>query len=126
MPTNPKPTTIAEYIEAAPKEAQLKLREMLKLIRSAAPDAKESLKWSMPAFSYKRILVCFAAHKEHIGFYIAAINRFPGDLSKYKTGAGSIQFPYNKPLPAALIKKITAFRVKESLEQDKHWRTGKK
>ncbi len=126
MPTKPKPTTIAEYIAAAPKEAQPKLREMLKIIRSAAPDAKESLKWSMPAFSYKRILVCFAAHKEHVGFYTAAINAFPGDLSKYKTGAGSIQFPYDKPLPTALIKKITAFRVKESLEQDKHWRTTKK
>ena len=127
MPTKTKPTTIAEYIAAAPKEAQPKLREMLKIIRSAAPDAKEGLKWSMLAFSYKRILVTFAAHKQHIGFYPtpSAMKAFADELSKYQTGAGSIQFPYDKPLPAALIKKITAFRVKKSLEQDKHWRTSK-
>jgi uncharacterized protein YdhG (YjbR/CyaY superfamily) len=120
-----KPSTIADYIAAAPKEAQVKLHEMLKIVRSAAPDAKESLKWSMPAFSYKRILVTFAAHKQHIGFYPtpSAMKAFADELSKYQTGAGSIQFPYDKPLPAALIKKMTAFRVKESLGEDKHWRT---
>ena len=125
MPTKPKPTTIAEYIVAAPKEAQPKLREMLKIISSAAPGAKESLKWSMPAFSYKRILVTFAAHREHIGFYTGAIKSFANELSGYHTGRGSIQFPYDQPLPKALIKKITAFRVKESLEKDKKWRTTK-
>lgn len=127
MPTKPKPTTIAEYISSASKEAQSKLREMLKIIRSAAPDSNESLKWSMPAFSYKRILVAFAAHKQHIGFYPtpSAMKAFADDLAKFQTGADSIQFPYDKPLPAALIKKITAFRVKESVEQDKHWRTAK-
>jgi uncharacterized protein YdhG (YjbR/CyaY superfamily) len=120
-----KPTTISEYIAAAPKEAQPKLREMVELIRSAAPGAKESLKWSMPAFSHKRILVTFAAHRQHIGFYPtpSAMKAFADELSKYQTGAGSIQFPYDKLLPKALIKKIVAFRVKESLEKDQKWRT---
>jgi uncharacterized protein YdhG (YjbR/CyaY superfamily) len=123
-----KPTTIAEYIAAAPKEAQPKLREMLTIIRSAAPDAQESLKWSMPAFSYKRILVTFAAHKSHIGFYPtpSAMKAFADELSKHQTGAGSIQFPLDKPLPSALIKRITKFRVKEFLEQDGKWRSGRK
>ena len=124
-PTKAKPKTIAEYIDAAPKEAQPKLREMLNIIRSATPDAKESLKWSMPAFSYKRILVAFAAHRQHIGFYPtpSAMKAFADELSKYETGAGSIQFPYDKPLPAALIKKITSFRAKELIEQDGKWRS---
>ena len=125
MPTKSKPTTIAEYIAAAPQEAQPKLREMLKIVRSAAPDAKESLKCGMPAFSYKRILVTFAGYKRHIGFYPtpSAVKAFAKELAGYTTGPGSIQFPLEKPLPVALIKKITAFRVKESLQEDKKWRT---
>jgi uncharacterized protein YdhG (YjbR/CyaY superfamily) len=125
---NPKkapPKSITEYINAAPKEAQKKLREMRACIRKSAPGAKESLKWGMPAFSYRRILVTFAAHKNHIGFYPtpSAVSTFAKDLSKFATAKGSIQFPLEKPLPLPLIRKITAFRVGESIEKDKKWRT---
>jgi uncharacterized protein YdhG (YjbR/CyaY superfamily) len=120
-----KPKDIAEYINAAPQEAQKKLREMLECIRAVAPGAEESLKWGMPAFSYKRILVTFAGFKHHIGFYPtpSALKAFADDLAEYATGPGSIQFPLGKPLPLALIRKITRFRVKESVEGDKKWRT---
>lgn len=119
-----RPTTITEYINSAPKEAQKKLREMRACIRAAAPGAKESLKWGMPAYSYRRILVTFAGFKHHIGFYPtpSAVTAFADDLSKFATAKGSIQFPLEKPLPLALIRKITAFRVRESMEEDKKWR----
>jgi hypothetical protein len=65
--TKTRPKTIDEYIQTAPKEAQKKLREMCACIRAAAPEATEGLKWGMPAFSYRRILVTFAAFKNHIG-----------------------------------------------------------
>jgi len=119
-----KPGTVAEYIKAAPREAQAKLREMRECIREAAPGAKESLKWGMPAFSYHRILVTFAAFKNHIGFYPtpSAVKAFEKDLSKFKTAKGSIQFPLAQPLPLPLIRKITAFRVRESNEEDKKWK----
>ena len=120
-----KPTNVSEYIAAAPREAQPKLREMRACIRAVAPDAEESLKWSMPAFSYKRILVAFAAHKSHIGLYPtpSAVKAFKKELGGYKTAAGSIQFPLERPLPVDLIRKITEFRVRESREQDAKWRT---
>ena len=120
-----RPTNIAEYIDAAPKEAQKKLREMLACIRKAAPGAKEGLKWGMSAFSYQRILVTFKAFKHHIGFYPtpSAVRAFAKELSKFKTASASIQFPLDKPLPLALIRKITAFRVKESIKEDAKWRT---
>ena len=123
--TKARPESITEYINAAPKEAQKKLREMRACIREAAPGAKESLKWGMPAFSYRRILVTFAAFKHHIGFYPtpSAVKAFAKDLSKFVTAKGSIQFPLEKPLPLALIRKITAFRVRESIEEDGKWRT---
>src|SRR6185295_162723 len=98
MPKKAKPKSIAEYIAAAPKEAQGKLHQMRTCIRSAAPGAKESFKWGVPAFSYHRILVNFAAYKQHIGFYPTprAVKALAKDLSKYKTGRGSIQFPLDK------------------------------
>lgn len=124
-PKKAPPKSITEYINAAPKEAQKKLREMRACIRKSAPGAKESLKWGMPAFSYGRILVTFAAFKHHIGFYPtpSAVRAFANDLSKFATARGSIQFPLEKPLPLPLIRKITAFRVRESIEEDRKWRT---
>src|SRR5258705_10712409 len=118
------PESITEYINAAPKEARAKLREMRACIRESAPGAKESLKWGMPAFSYRRILVTFAAFKHHIGFYPtpSSVRAFANDLSKFATAKGSIQFPLEKPLPLPLIRKITAFRVQESIEEDKKWK----
>ena len=124
-PKKARPKTITEYINAATKDAQKKLREMRACIRAAAPGATESLKWGMPAFSYKRILVTFAAFKNHIGFYPtpSAVKAFAKDLSKFVTASASVQFPLEKPLPLPLIRKITAFCVRESLDQDKKWRT---
>src|SRR5229473_1564127 len=124
-PKKARPKSITEYIHATPKEAQKKLREMRACIRASAPGAKESLKWGMPAFSYRRILVAFAAHKHHIGFYPtpSAVRAFAKNLSKFATARGSIQFPLEKPLPLPLIRKITAFRVRESIEQDRKWKT---
>ena len=120
-----KPKTISEYINAAPKEAQAKLREMRGCIRKAAPGATEGLKWGMPAFAYRRILVMFAGFRHHVGFYPtpSAVKAFAKKLSKYKTAKGSIQFPLEKPLPLSLIRAITAFRVRESNEEDRKWRT---
>ncbi|TMI85284.1 MAG: DUF1801 domain-containing protein [Bacteroidetes bacterium] len=112
-----KPKTIEEYIEAAPPEAQDKLWQMHACIRSAAPGAEEGLKWRMPAYSYKRILVTFALFKHHIGFYPtpSAVKVFSKKLSGYKTAAGSIQFPLDTALPVSLITQITRFRVTQEL-----------
>lgn|ERR1051325_1012168 len=123
-----RPRNIAEYISGAPKEARGKLRQMHACIRKAAPRAKEGLKWGMPAFSYNRILVTFAVFKNHIGFYPtpSAVDAFAKELSKFTTASASVQFPLNKPLPLALIKKITTFRVRESIEKDGKWRTAMK
>ncbi|MCM3903764.1 MAG: DUF1801 domain-containing protein [Pyrinomonadaceae bacterium] len=120
-----QPKTITEYINAAPKGARKKLRETLACIRAAAPGARESLKWGMLAFSYRRILVTFAAFERHIGFYPtpSAVRAFAKDLSKFSTASSSIRFPLDKPLPLPLIRKITAFRVRESIEEDGKWKT---
>jgi len=120
-----KPKNITEYIQAAPKETREKLRELRACIRKTAPGAQESLKWGMPAFSSRRILVTFAAFKHHIGFYPtpSAVKAFAKNVARFKTAKGSIQFPLEKPLPLPLIRKIIMFRVRESNEEDARWRS---
>jgi uncharacterized protein YdhG (YjbR/CyaY superfamily) len=123
-----RPSMIDEYIRDAPKEARKKLQEMRACIGKAAPGATEGMKWGMPAFSYHRILVTFAAFQHHISFSPtpSAVKAFRKELSGFVTGSSSIQFPLEKPLPLPLIRKITEFRVRESLELDGKWRTAPK
>lgn len=118
------PKSINTYIKQSPVHARPKLRELYKCIKKCAPGAKEEIKWSMPAFSYQRILVTFAGFKYHIGLYPtpSAIKAFAKELSKFHTAKGSIQFPLDKPLPLPLIKKIVKFRIKELKEEDKKWK----
>ena len=118
-----KPTTVTEYITAAPKEAQKKLSEIHSILKKAAPGATEGIKWGSPVFEEKRILFAFAAFKSHLNFMPtrSTIEPFKAELEKYTTGKDTIQFPYDKPLPKALILKIAALRVKELREKDVRW-----
>ena len=118
-----KPATTGEYIKAAPKEAQSKLREIRAILKKVVPKATEALKWGSPVFEEKRILFAYAAFKSHLNFMPtpSAMRPFKKELEKYTTGKGSIQFPYDKPLPKMLIRKIAAFRVKELRERDVRW-----
>jgi uncharacterized protein YdhG (YjbR/CyaY superfamily) len=118
-----KPTTVAEYIDAAPKEGQTQLRELRGLLRKVAPKATEALKWGVPVFEEKRILFAFAAFKSHLNFMPtpAALEPFKKELAKYKTGKGSVQFPYGEPLPKALITRIAKRRASDVREKDARW-----
>lgn len=111
--------SIDAYIAAFPDETQRRLQEMRATIRAAAPDAQEKISYQMPTFYLYGNLVHFAAHKNHIGFYPAAsgIQNFQLELSKYVTSKGAVQFPMDKPLPLALIRKIVKFRVAENLRK---------
>jgi uncharacterized protein YdhG (YjbR/CyaY superfamily) len=108
--------TIDEYIETFPKDVQAILERMRQTIRKAAPEATEAISYQMPTFKLNgRNLVHFAAFKNHIGFYPipSGIEAFKKELSPYKQGKGSVQFPVGERIPYGLVKKITAFRAKE-------------
>ncbi|MDD2796973.1 MAG: DUF1801 domain-containing protein [Bacteroidales bacterium] len=113
-----KPDTIDEYIATFPHEIQMLLLQMRTTIREAAPQAEEVISYGMPAFKQNGMLVYFAAFSKHIGFYptSSGIEVFQEELSNYVGGKGSVQFPFNQPLPLDLVKKIVAFRVNENLE----------
>ena len=111
------PKTIDEYIAGFPREVQEILERIRKTIRAAAPDAEEKISYQMPTFTLKGNLVHFAAFKKHIGFYPTStgIAKFRKELAAYESAKGSVQFPFDKPIPYGLISKIVKFRVKEDL-----------
>lgn len=118
-----KPTTVDEYIDAAPEKAQEKLRELRAILKEVAPDATETLKWGSPVFEEKRVLFAYAAYKSHLNFMptAPALEPFKEELAEYKTGKDSIQFPYNKSLPEELIRKIALYRAIDVRENDALW-----
>lgn len=118
-------TTVDDYILAFPEPVQTKLQELRRLIKDAAPEAEETIKYGMPTFTLHGNLVYFAAWKKHIGLYpiTAAMEASLDELADWKTsGKGTIQFPLDQPLPGALIRSIVAFRVRENLENDERRR----
>lgn len=116
-----KPKTIDEYIAGFPETIQAVLEQVRQTIRKAAPNAEEKINYAIPTFTLNGNLVHFAAFKNHIGFYAlpSGNEAFQEELSVYKSGKGSIQFPLDKPMPLDLITKIVNFRVKENLEKIK-------
>lgn len=109
--------TVDEYILTFPEEVQILLKQIRKIIRENAPEAVESLAYQMPSYKTNgRPLVYFAGFKNHIGFYATPSGHaeFAKELSAFKQGKGSVQFPLDKPIPFDLIRQIVAFRVEEN------------
>lgn len=110
-----------DYVDRFPKDVQQRLQKMRLTMKKAAPQAKEKISYGIPSFTLNGMLVWFAAFKNHIGFYprTSAIVAFKEELSVYKGAKGSVQFPFDKPLPLTLIGRIVKFRVKENLSKGK-------
>lgn len=116
------PTSIDEYIAGFSDDIQALLKEVRSTIKQAAPDAEESMSYGMPAYKTKgKPLVYFAGYKHHIGFYATPTGHaeFAKELSKYKQGKGSVQFPIDQPMPLELIAQIVEYRVIENQEKVK-------
>ena len=117
MTTTPEPPqTIDAYIAAFPDDVQAILQQVRRTIREAAPEATEAIAYGMPTFRLHGNLVHFAAFKNHIGFYPvpSGMAAFQEELSAYKQGKGSVQFPLAQPMPYDLIRRIVQFRVEEN------------
>lgn len=118
MKASAKPQTIDEYIAGFPGDVQEILEELRATIKKVAPKAEETISYGMPTFKLNgTYLIYFAAFKNHIGLYPTpgGIEEFKKELSVYKNGKGSVQFPLDEPMPLGLIRKIVKFRVQENL-----------
>ena len=120
-----RPTTIAKYIRAAPREGQPHLRRLYEILKSVAPEAEEAIKWGTPFFVEPRFLFAFSAHKAHINFapMAAALDEFRKELEAHQTTKNCIQIAYDEPLPEALIRKIARYCVRTVRERkdDAFW-----
>lgn len=121
-----RPTTIEEYIRAAPREGQPHLRKLYALLKSVAPQAEETIKWNTPFFVEPRFLFAFSAHKAHLGFSPspAGLEPFREELKQHETTkAGILKVRYDEPLPEELIRKIAQRRLQavSAREDDSFW-----
>ena len=110
---------IDEYIAGFPVDIQKKLEQIRIAIKKAVPKAEETIKYAIPTYTLNGNLVSFGAWKKHIGFYPAPRNakEFAKDLSAYEGNKSTAQFPFDKPIPAALISRIVKYQAKRMLEQ---------
>lgn len=112
--------SIDEYIASFPQDVQKIMKQLRSTIKAAAPEAGEKISYNMPTFTLNgTYLVYFAGWKNHIAFYGAPRGNaeFNDDLSAYESGAGTLQFPYDQPMPLDLITKIVKFRAAENLRR---------
>jgi uncharacterized protein YdhG (YjbR/CyaY superfamily) len=108
---------IDEYITSLKEPHRTMIQTLRQVIKAAAPEAVEVISYSMPALKmHGRILVYFAAHTNHIGFYpasVEAIKMFSEEIGNLNTSKGTIRFQLDKKIPAALVKKIVKYRVEQ-------------
>lgn len=116
--SNKVPKDIDEYLEDVPEPARTTLNKVRAAIRSAAPpEATEAISYGIPTFKYKGGLIAFAAFKKHCSLFpmsMAVMAEFKKELEGYETSKGTIRFPLDKPLPAALLKRIVIARIEQN------------
>jgi uncharacterized protein YdhG (YjbR/CyaY superfamily) len=111
---------IDEYIGGFSKDVQKMLQQVRMAVRKAAPAAEEVISYGMPAFKYKgSVIIYFAGYKNHIGLYATPAGHaaFAKELSVYKQGKGSVQFPLDEPMPLNLIASIAKFKMQKREEK---------
>ena len=115
------PATIDEYIAGFPKNVQEILEQVRATIKKAAPGAEEKINYGIPTFILNGNLVHFGGFQNHVGFYptSSGTEAFEEELSVYKSGKGSVQFPLDQPMPLNLISRIVKFRVLQNSKKVK-------
>jgi uncharacterized protein YdhG (YjbR/CyaY superfamily) len=110
---------VEEYISRYPRDVQKILRTIRATIRKAAPGAKETISYQIPAYNLDGVLIYFAAYEKHIGIYPAprGVAEFKDELSAYEGGKGTLQLPLGKRIPLGLISRIVKYRVKVNREK---------
>ncbi len=110
-----KPKTIDEYISAFPPDVQAILQRIRRTVQRAAPGARETISYQMPAFKLHGVLIYFAAWKHHLGLYppVRGDERLEKAVAPYAGEKGNLQFPLDRPIPYGLIEQIVTLRVKQ-------------
>lgn len=123
MPVKRESTPIDEYLAAVPDDQRTALEKLRKTILSVAPRAEEHISYGLAAFRLDgRLLVALGATAKHCAFYLTSTTTIPAhrdELKGYDTSKGTIRFQPDKPLPAALVRKLVKARIAENAAQAK-------
>jgi uncharacterized protein YdhG (YjbR/CyaY superfamily) len=113
MPVQKIPRNVDDYIATFAPDVQSILQKIRQTVKAAAPDAKETISYRMPAFKLNGMLVYFAAFKRHIGLFppVRGGDSLMRAVKPYAGPKGNLQFPFGKPVPYALIRRIVKSRV---------------
>lgn len=114
-----KPETVEQYLASVPEPARTTLNKIRAAVRSAVPkETTEVISYGIPGFRYKRMLMWYAAFADHCSLFPTAsvIAKLKDELKKYRVSKGTIQFPLDRPLPAALVKKMVKMRLSELID----------
>ena len=114
------PKTVAEYMARLPPSQRTALQRLRKTIKAAAPDAEEVISYRMPAFRQTRMLVYYAAFKDHCSLFVPseqARRQFSAELRPFNAGQGTFRFTAETPIPEALVKKIVQARLAENAKR---------
>lgn len=120
--------TIDEYISPFAPEVRELLQAIRRLIRETAPEATEKIAYDMPGFALHGPLVYFAAYKKHLSFFPASTGlseELAAEVAPYRSGRGTLQFPYGKPIPYELLRRIVAYRAAQN-EESARQKSGNK
>ena len=115
-----RPTTIAGYIRAAPRQGQPHLRRIYAILKSVAPEAEEAIKWGTPFFVEPRFLFAFSAHKAHCNFAptAAALQAFRKELEQHQATKNFLRIPYDMPVPEDLVRRIAEYCLRTVRERE--------
>jgi len=112
------PKDMDEYLARVPEPARSTLNKVRAMIRSVVPEeTTEGISYGIPTFKYKGGLVAFAAFKNHCSFFpmgSSVLDAFQKELKDFRVTKGTLHFPLDKPLPAALVKKIVKARIAQN------------
>ncbi len=109
--------TVDEYLAKVPQPARATLEQLRKVIRAAVPEAEEVISYQVPTFRHRRSVVAFAAFEDHCSLFVMSpdvMEAFKEDLEDYGTSRGTIRFPVDEPLPAALVRRLVKARMAEN------------
>ncbi len=112
--------TVDDYINSFDPRVNEILCHIRSIVLANVPEVVENMSYGMPAYkTYGRPLIYFAGFKNHIGLYAtpSGHEHFKPELSKYKQGKGSVQFPLDQDIPFELISRIVMFRCRENIEK---------
>ncbi|MEV6107069.1 DUF1801 domain-containing protein [Streptomyces sp. NPDC051940] len=121
-----RPQTVEEYLDGFTGPGRELLEQLRALVHESVPDVSEAVKWGSPAFlhpSTGTILVMVSGHQKHAGFVVtpSTMAAFAPDLTGFETGKGTVKLPYGEPVPAELLQRMIAFRVREHEDDGVKW-----